>query len=185
MAIIRSGCVLRPRHVFYEQSWSYSLWHRNCLRLRSVGLSVQPMHVVKHLTSCDASDALLCVPHTVQSALESGQEIRIVQIDFSAAIERVKHLGNLYKLWSVGVGGYFLSILTQFLLNRSQHVMVDGYRGKLVNVVSGLPQGSVLGPLLFLLYTSEFFPFWNINLSVMLITSLWWPLCHPQASELQ
>ena len=50
-----------------------------------------------------------------------------------------------------------LSLLTQFLSNRSQHVLVDGCRSKLVNVVSGVPQGSVLGLLLFLLYTSEFF----------------------------
>ena len=50
-----------------------------------------------------------------------------------------------------------LSILTQFLSDRSQDVMVDGCRSKLVNVVSGVPQGSVLVPLLFLLYTSELF----------------------------
>ena len=50
-----------------------------------------------------------------------------------------------------------MSMLTQFLSNRSQHVMVDGCRRKLVNVVSGVPQGSVLGPLLFLPYTSELF----------------------------
>ena len=50
-----------------------------------------------------------------------------------------------------------LSILTQFLSNRSQHVKVDGCRSKLVNVVSGVRQGSVLGPLLFLLYTSQLF----------------------------
>ena len=50
-----------------------------------------------------------------------------------------------------------LYILTQFLSNRSQHVMVDGRRSKLVNVVSGVPQGSVSGLLLLLLYTSELF----------------------------
>ena len=95
--------------------------------------------------------------HTLQSALESGQEARIVQIDFSAAFDRVNQLGILYKLCSVGIGGSVLSILTEFLSHRSQQVMVDDCRSKLVYVVSGVPQGSVLGPLLFLLYTLERF----------------------------
>ena len=50
-----------------------------------------------------------------------------------------------------------LSILTQFLSNRSQQVIVVSGRSKLVNIVSGLPQSSVLGPLLFLLYSLELF----------------------------
>ena len=71
-----------------------------------------------------------------------------MQIDFSAAFDRVNHHGILYKLCAVGIGGSVLSILTQFLSDRSQHVMVDGSRSKLVNVMSGVPQRSVLGPLL-------------------------------------
>ena len=108
----------------------------------------------KGLGTCDA---LSYVSHTMQSVLESGQEARIVQFYFSAAFDRVNHLGILYKLCSVGIGGSVLSIFTQFLSNQSQHVMVDGFRSKLVNVVSGVPQGSVLDPLLFLLYTPELF----------------------------
>ena len=57
----------------------------------------------------------------------------------------------------MGIGGSVLSVLTQFLSNRSQHVLFDDCRSKLVNVVSGVQQGSVLGTLLFLLYTSELF----------------------------
>ena len=57
----------------------------------------------------------------------------------------------------MGIGGFVLSILTQFLSNRLQHVMMDGCRSKLVDVVSRVLQGSVLGPLLFLLYISELF----------------------------
>ena len=95
--------------------------------------------------------------HTLQRALDSGQEARIVQIDFSAAINRVNHHGIFYKLCSVVIGGSVLSILTEFLSNRSQHVMVDSCQDKLVNVISWVPQGCVLGPLLFLLYSSEIF----------------------------
>ena len=47
--------------------------------------------------------------------------------------------------------------MTQFLSNRAQHVISDGYQSKLVNFVTGVPHGGVLGPLLFLLYTSGFF----------------------------
>ena len=114
----------------------------------------------KGLGTCDA---LLCMSHTLQSALESGQEAWIMQIDLSAAFDRVNHLGILYKVCSVGIGGSVLSMLTQFLSNRSQQVMVDGCRSKLVNVVSGVLHGSVLSLLLFLLYTSSFFPFWKIS----------------------
>ena len=55
----------------------------------------------------DTCDALVCVSHTLQSALESGQEARIVQIDFSTAFDRVNHQGILNKLCSEGIGGLF------------------------------------------------------------------------------
>ena len=84
---------------------------------------------------------------TLQSALESGLEAGIVQIDFSASFDRVNHLGILYKLCSVGIGGSVLSILIQFLSNRSQHVMVDGCRSKLVNVLSGMPAAGFTSPV--------------------------------------
>ena len=80
-----------------------------------------------------------------------------MQIDFSAAFDGVNHQGILYKLSFVGIAGSVLSVVKQFLSNRSQYVLLDGCRSKLVNVVSGVPQDCVLAPLLFLLYTSEHF----------------------------
>ena len=123
--------------------------------------------------SLGTCDALLCMSHTLQSSLESGQEARTVQIDFSAAFDRINYQGIFYKLYSVGIGYSVLSILTLFLSNRSQHVMVDSCRSKLVNAVSKVSQESVLGLLLFLLYTSKRFLFCRINLSVMPMTPLW------------
>ena len=61
----------------------------------------------KGLGTCDA---LLCVSHTLQSELESWQEARIIQIDFSASFDRVNHQGILYKPCSVGIGGSVLSM---------------------------------------------------------------------------
>ena len=63
--------------------------------------------------------------------------------------------------------------------------MVDGCRSKLVNVVSGVPQGSVLGSLVFLLYTSELFSILENKLFGYAEDSTLMLLCHPQASELQ
>ena len=77
-------------------------------------------------------------------------------IDFRAAFDRVNHLGILYKLCSVCIIGSVLSILTQFLSNRSQHVMVDCCWSKLVNV-SAVLQGSGFCLLLFLLTLQRFF----------------------------
>ena len=87
----------------------------------------------KGLGTCDA---LLCVSHTLQSALENGQEARIVEIDFSAAFDRVNHQGILCKLCYMGFGGSVLSLLAQFLSNRPHHILAGSYRSKLVNVVS-------------------------------------------------
>ena len=86
-----------------------------------------------------------------------------MQIDFSVAFDRVNHLGTLYKLCSVGIEGSALSILTQFLSNRSQQVMMDGCRSKLVNAVSGVPQGSVLGRYCSSSTLRSCFPFWKIS----------------------
>ena len=101
------------------------------------------------------TDALLTISHHRQKYLDTGMESYIVQLGFSDAFNRVSHTGLLFKLKSSGVGGSVLSIYREFLSNRMQRVVVDGATSELIQTVSGMPLGSVLGPLLLILYTSE------------------------------
>ena len=108
----------------------------------------------KGLGTCDP---LLRMSRRLQSTLESGQVAEVVVIDFRAVFERVND-----QIFSIITFCEYcrlcvVTIFSQFLSNRSQHVMVDGYQSKLVIVVSGVQQGSVLGLLLFLLCYSFFF----------------------------
>ena len=100
-------------------------------------------------------DALLTISSNLQRALDYGHEARVVGLDFSAAFDRVNHLALIYKLKLLGIGGSILNILTEFLTRRTQRVVVDGQLSDIRYVVSGVPQGSVLGPLLFIIYTSD------------------------------
>ena len=102
-------------------------------------------------------DALLTISHHLHNSLDTGMESYIVHLDFSAAFDRVSNSDLLFKLKSIGVGGSVLSICREFLSNRRQRVVVDGATSEWIPIVSGVPQGSVLGPLLFILYMSEMF----------------------------
>ena len=91
----------------------------------------------------------------MQEDLDNGFETRIVQIDFSAAFDLVNHKALIFKLQNLGVGGWVLGLLIDFLSDRKQRVIVDGAFTEPGDVLSGVTQGSVLGPLLFLVYTCD------------------------------
>ena len=103
------------------------------------------------------TDALLTISHHLLKSLDAGMGSYIVELDFSAAFDRVSHSGLLFKLKSIGVGGSVLSNCREFLSDRMQRVVVDGAGSEWIPIVSGGPQGSMLGPLLFIIYTSEMF----------------------------
>ena len=81
--------------------------------------------------------------------LDRGFESRIVQIKFSTAFDLVNHKALIFKLQSLGVGGFVLGLLQDFLTDRKQRVVVDVVFSESAGrpVLSGIPQGSVLGPL--------------------------------------
>lgn len=101
------------------------------------------------------TDALLAVSHDIHQALDNGGEARMIALDLSAAFDKVPHNALIHKLRMKGIFGPFLSLLNSFLINRVQQVVVDGAVSEQKSVLSGVPQGSVLGPSLFLIYMSD------------------------------
>ena len=88
---------------------------------------------------------------SILTLLEQGHEVDVVYIDLANAFDKVDHDILISKLYKLGFRGKILRWIREFLKNRKQQVRVDGYLSDLTWVISGVPQGSVLGPLLFII----------------------------------
>ena len=106
---------------------------------------------VKHSTEIQ----LLLTTHDMMKSHDVGNQLDVIILDFSKAFDTIPLRHLLGKLEPYGVKGSLLAWIECFLIGRTQSVLVDGVRSKEEAVMSGVPQGTILRPLLFILYIND------------------------------
>ena len=100
---------------------------------------------------------LLSITHTIFKAFDCNPplDVRSVYLDILKAFDRVWHEGLIYKLKRCGVSGQLLFLIQSFLNDRKQRTVLNGQSSNWGDISAGVPQGSILGPLFFLVYIND------------------------------
>ena len=103
------------------------------------------------------TNQLLYLLDEIHQAFDSTKsfEVRTVYLDISKAFDKVWRDGLIFKLEQNGISGNLLKLVQNYLINRKQRVVQNGSYSDYTSIESGAPQGSVLGPLLFLVYIND------------------------------
>ena len=94
---------------------------------------------------------LFCITHDIYQSLDDGLETRAAFIDISKTFNKVWDEGLLCKLKQNGISGNLLNVITDILYQREQRIVLNGQHSSWTNIQAGIPQGSILGPLFFLI----------------------------------
>ena len=97
----------------------------------------------------------LSITHEIYKSFDDRLQVRVVFLDISKAFDKVWHERLIFKLKQNGVFGDLLQILSNFLSNRKQRVVLNGQNLSWTNVYAEIPARSILGPLLFLIYIND------------------------------
>ena len=98
---------------------------------------------------------LLYIVHNIRTNWTNNKITQGLFLDVSSAFDKVWHNGLLAKLNQIGVEGTFLDTIQSYLAERKQVVVVDGVKSETLKITAGVPQGSRLGPLLFIIYMND------------------------------
>ena len=91
----------------------------------------------------------MSITHEICQSFDDGLEVKGVFYDIFKAFDKVWHEALIYELKQNGIKGNLLDTLTNFLNDRNQRVVLNGQHSNWANIGAGVPQGSILGPLLF------------------------------------
>ena len=91
----------------------------------------------------------MSITYEICQSFDDGLEVKGVFYDIFKAFDKVWHEALIYELKQNGIKGNLLDTLSNFLNDRNQRVILNGQHSKRANIGAGVPQGSILGPLLF------------------------------------